>query len=248
MLKILIIDDEPAAGNLLQLLIEKHILIATECRYCESPEEALLMLPVFNPSLVMLDIDMPKMNGFDFLNQAVNSDFDVVFTTAFDKYAIKAIRFSALDYLLKPVDVSELQNAINRHIIKKGFSKNNPELFNNLIQNLQQNKKEDFKLAVSVKDGVFLLDLKTIICIEGINNYSKFFFTGQKPLLVAKTIGEYEDTLSDHGFIRTHKSYLVNKSHIKKLDTENLIWLSENMQVPVSRRRKADIVAEIGKN
>jgi two-component system, LytTR family, response regulator len=119
MLKILIIDDEEAAGNILKILIEKNISIPKEIIYCNSPEQGLEVLSTFQPSLVMLDIEMPNMNGFDFLTHAANWNFDVIFTTAFDKYAIKAIRFSALDYLLKPVDMLELQNAINRHIIKK---------------------------------------------------------------------------------------------------------------------------------
>lgn len=243
MLKILIIDDEEAAGNILNLLIEKHVAMPKEIRYCSSPEEALQLLPFYNPSLVMLDIDMPVMNGFDFLNRAGNTDFDVIFTTAYDKYAIKAIRFSALDYLLKPIDIVELQNAINRHIIKNQFPHpQQKQLVDNLIHNLQQKNRSEFKLAISVKEGVFLFELKNIICLEGQNNYTKFFFDHQKPLLVSKTIGEYEDILNEYQFIRVHKSYLVNKAHVKKVDKEGLLWLSNDVQVPVSRRKKNEIM------
>src|SRR5688572_4708827 len=119
MTKILIVDDEPAASNILKMLIEKHVSATKDIRTCHSPEEALEIIQEWQPGLLMLDIEMPNMNGFDLLNRVGNSDFDVVFTTAYDKYAIKAIRFSALDYLLKPVDIAELQNAINKHIIKK---------------------------------------------------------------------------------------------------------------------------------
>ena len=114
----MIVDDEPSAGNILQVLIEKHIAGKKEIRICRSPEEAIDCIPLFRPSLIMLDIEMPHMNGFDLLNRLGNWDFDVIFTTAYDKYAIKAIRFSALDYLLKPVDILDLQNAINRHIVR----------------------------------------------------------------------------------------------------------------------------------
>ncbi len=124
MLKILIVDDEEAAGSILKLLIERHIYMQKEIQYCNNPQQALDLLPVYKPGLVMLDIEMPGMNGFDFLNRATNSDFDVIFTTAYDKYAIKAIRFSALDYLLKPIDIVDLQNAINRHVVKKEFQNN----------------------------------------------------------------------------------------------------------------------------
>ncbi len=241
MLKILIVDDEPAAGNILKVLIEKHIPVNKEIIYCNSPEAALEMITDFKPGLVMLDIEMPGMNGFDFLNSAVNWDFDVIFTTAFDKYAIKAIRFSALDYLLKPVDILELQNAINRHIIKKDFQTSNKPLFKNLIENIQQKNPAHFKLAVSVKEGVFLFELKNIICLEGQNNYTQIFFDDRKHLLVSKTLKEYDDILTEHHFVRVHKSFLVNEHHVKKIDNEGTLWLTNDVCVPISRRKKTDV-------
>jgi two-component system, LytTR family, response regulator len=244
MLKILIVDDEEPAGNVLKVLIEKHVHMPKEILYCSSPEKALAMLDEFKPGLVMLDIEMPNMNGFDFLNNAANWDFDVIFTTAFDKYAIKAIRFSALDYLLKPVDMVELQNAINRHIIKKEFvgKQGQQQLVDNLISNLQTKNSEHFKLAVSVKEGVFLYDPKDIICLEGTNNYTKFYFTNGKTLLVAKTLKEYEEILTEHHFLRIHKSFLINESHVKKLDNECVLWLTNDVSFPVSRRRKQEVL------
>lgn len=215
-----------------------------EIQYCNSPQQALDLLPVYKPGLVMLDIEMPGINGFDFLNRATNADFDVIFTTAYDKYAIKAIRFSALDYLLKPIDIVDLQNAINRHVVKKEFQNNQQkkQLVDNLIHNLQQKNSDHFKLAISVKEGLFLFELPHIICLEGQNNYTKFFFDHQKPLLVSKTIKEYEDILTDHYFLRIHKSWLVNKAHVKKVDNDGMVWLSNDIQVPISRRRKNEIM------
>lgn len=243
MLKILIVDDEEAAGNVLKVLIEKHVPMVQEILYCNSPEKALELLPVFKPGLVMLDIEMPGMNGFDFLNKAVNWQFDVIFTTAFDKYAIKAIRFSALDYLLKPVDLVDMQNAINRHIIRSGYQdkQQQQQLVGNLLTNLQQKNPAGFKLAVSVKEGVFLFSTGDIICLEGINNYTKLSFTNQKPLLVARTLREYEDILTEHKFLRIHKSFLVNKDHVKKMDNQGMLWLTNDIAVPVSRRKKGDV-------
>ena len=158
MLRILIIDDEAAAGNILMLLIEKFIQSEKEVCYCGNPEEALELLKTFKPTLVMLDIEMPKINGFEFLNRATSCNFDVIFTTAFDQYAIKAIRFSALDYLLKPIDGIELQNAINRHMVNHRL--HNPDqhlLVNNLLNNLQQKKPEDFELALTTLAGTSFL-------------------------------------------------------------------------------------------
>lgn len=245
---ILIIDDEPAAGNILQLLIEKHIPGEKIIRYSSSPEEALAVLPEFKPSLVMLDIEMPTMNGFDFLNKAVNCDFDVIFTTAYDKYAIKAIRFSALDYLLKPVDISELQNAINRHLVKNEFKPQQQEkLVDNLISNLQQKDISAFKLALSTMEGVFFFEPASIIRCEGENNYTRFYFPDRKPLLVSKTMKEYEEILADHQFIRVHKSHLVNKKFVRYLDKEGLLWLTDGSHIAVSRRKKEEVMRELTK-
>ena len=244
MIKILIIDDETAAGNILKLLLEKHITHKKEIIYTNNPVKALELLTTFKPTLVMLDIEMPEMNAFDFLNKAGEWNFDVIFTTAYDKYAIKAIRFSALDYLLKPIDVTELQDAIQKHIGGKEdrFQGKQKKLIGSLIHNLHQEVNAHFQLAISVKEGVFLIELQHIVCLQGQNNYTKFFFDNQKPLLVAKTIKEYEEVLSEHQFIRVHKSYLVNISHVKKIDKEGLLWLNNDMQVAVSRRRKNEIM------
>ncbi len=110
------------------------------------------------------------------------------------------------------------------------------------MRNLHQQDKGDFQLAISVKEGVFLVELKNIICLQGQNNYTKFFFYNQKPLLVAKTIKEYEEVLNEHHFIRVHKSYLVNSKHVKKIDKEGVLCLKNDMQVAVSRRKKNEIM------
>ncbi len=242
MIKIMIIDDEQAACSIMKVLIEKHVPGEKEIRLHTSPVSALQDLPVFKPSLVMLDIEMPEMTGFDFLNRAGGWNFDVVFTTAYDRYAIKAIRFSALDYLIKPVDIPELQNAINRHIVRRDFKNNDrQELVDNLLYNLKQKDHQQFKLALSTSEGIFLFELRDIIMLEGNNNYTKFFFAHQKPLIVAKTLKEYEDMLQPQQFARVHKSYLINKNHVQKVDREGMIQLSNQMSVPVSRRKRSDV-------
>ncbi|HWR31951.1 MAG TPA: LytTR family DNA-binding domain-containing protein, partial [Chitinophagaceae bacterium] len=186
---------------------------------------------------------------FDFLNQASEGNFDVIFTTAYDKYAIKAIRFSALDYLLKPIDIVELQNAVNRHIVKKQSvpASSQQPLVDNLIYNLQQKDQQQFKLALSTSEGIFLYEPKDIVLLEGSSNYTKFFFTNEKSLIVAKTLKEYEDILLEHQFLRVHKSYLVNKIHVVKVDREGVLELDNKMHIPVSRRRKSGILQWFGK-
>src|SRR5215204_1074263 len=164
MTRILIIDDEPAASNILRMLIERHVATPKEIQCCNSPEEALQIIPGWQPNLLMLDIEMPNMNGFDLLNRVGSWDFDLIFTTAYDRYAIKAIRFSALDYLLKPIDIVDLQNALNRHIVRRehGF-KQQDALIDNLLTNLKQKDNTHFKLALSTSEGTFFFDPKDII-------------------------------------------------------------------------------------
>ena len=244
MIKILIIDDEEAAGNILKILIEKYITVATETRYCQSAKDALELLHTFNPTLVMLDIQMPDMNGFDFLSMAPENNFDVIFTTAFDQYAIKAIRFSALDYLLKPIDLLDLQNAVNRHIIKQQ-NQQQQLLVSNLLTNLQQKDPKDFKLALSTTEGVFFFRPEEILYCEGENNYTRFIFTIHKPILVSKTIGEYEELLGEHGFLRIHKSSLVNSKYVSSIDKDGLVLMSDGKQLAVSRRRKEIVMAAL---
>lgn len=237
MVKILIVDDETAAGNILKILIEKYIPVSTEIEYCNNAKDALVLLKSFNPTLVMLDIEMPNMNGFDFLNLAAVNNFDVIFTTAYDQYAIKAIRFSALDYLLKPIDILELQNAVNRHIIKQQ-NQNQQLLVSNLLSNLQQKDPVNFKLALSTSEGVFFFEPMEILYCEGENNYTRFIFTKHKNILVSKTLGEYEELLSEHGFLRIHKSSLVNAKYVTKVDREGMLQMSDGKQLSVSKRRK----------
>jgi two-component system, LytTR family, response regulator len=237
MIKILIVDDEAAAGNILKILIEKHVALPTVIQYCDNAKDALQMLQTFKPTLVMLDIEMPAVNGFDFLNMATENNFDVIFTTAYDQYAIKAIRFSALDYLLKPIDVLELQNAVNRHIIKQQ-NQNQQLLVSNLLSNLQQKDPGNFKLALSTTEGVFFYEPAEILYCEGENNYTRFAFTKHKPMLVSKTLGEYEDLLTEHGFLRIHKSYLVNIKYVRKVEREGLLLMSDGKQLTISKRRK----------
>jgi two-component system LytT family response regulator len=249
MIKILIVDDEQSAGRILKVLLEKHIPGDKQIEISNHPTDALEVLKTYQPSLVMLDIEMPGMNGFDFLNRASEWNFDVIFTTAYDQYAIKAIRFSALDYLLKPIDIVDLQNAVNRHIVKRqnSMASSQQPLVDNLIYNLQQKDQQQFKLALSTSEGIFLYEPKEIVLMEGSSNYTKFFFANQKQLIVAKTLKEYEDILVEHQFLRVHKSYLVNKSHVLKVDKEGVLELSNKMNIPISRRRKSEILQWFGK-
>lgn len=244
MIRILIIDDEEAACNILSVLIRKYMPLEHEVRIEQDPGKALAILGAFHPTLVMLDIEMPGMSGFDFLNKAGTWDFDVIFTTAYDKYAIKAIRFSALDYLLKPLDIIELQNALNRHIVHRNLSQQSRhDLVHNLIENVQKPDTDEYRLAISTLEGVFFYLPSEIIRCEGESNYTRFFLEKAKPLMVSHTLKDYESILSDYGFIRVHKSHLVNMKFVSRMDRDGFIWLQNGENVPVSRRRKEEVMS-----
>src|SRR5688500_11415761 len=248
MIRILILDDEEAACNILSILIRKHMPLEHEVVCEQDPVKALALLETYKPTLVMLDIEMPVMNGFDFLNKAGSWDFDVIFTTAYDKYAIKAIRFSALDYLLKPLDILELQNALNRHIVRR----NHPhqvrhDLVNNLISNIQKPETDEYRLAISTSEGVSFYLPSEIIRCEGESNYTKFFLKEGKSLMVSHTLKDYESILSDYGFVRVHKSHLVNMKYVSRMDRDGFLWLSNGESVPVSRRRKEEVLSMLKK-
>jgi len=246
MIRILIVDDEPGAANILKLLIGRHTAVPHECHVCHSAEEALKKIPLLQPTLLMLDVEMPVMNGFDLLNRVADWNFDVVFTTAFNRYAIQAIRFSALDYLLKPIDIAELQNAVNRHAVRLEIKKDHStELVSNLMNNLRQKDSSGFKLAINTHEGYHFLLPKEIIRCEGDDNYTRFYLADGKELLVSRTLKEFEEMLTGHGFIRVHKSHLVNKSYVTRFDRDGMLWLVNNVSIPVSRRRKHSVLKEL---
>ena len=248
MIRILIIDDEEAACNILSVLIDKYMPLPHVIHCEQDPAKALHLLKDYQPTLVMLDIEMPGMNGFDFLNKAGSWDFDVIFTTAYDKYAIKAIRFSALDYLLKPLDILELQNALNRHIIRRNLSQQTRhDLVHNLIENVQKQEADEYRLALSTSEGVFFYLPSEIIRCEGESNYTTFHFKEAKPMMVSHTLKDYESILTDYGFVRVHKSHLVNMKYVSRMDRDGFLWLQNGQTIPVSRRRKEEVMSFLKK-
>ncbi len=241
--RILIIDDEVAASNMLRLLIEKHIAGEKKIGVCNHPTRAVEMITGFQPDLIMLDIEMPHLNGFDLLNQLGTWDFDVIFTTAYDRYAVKAIRFSALDYLLKPIDIVDLQNAVYRHIaLWENKAAPKEVLMNNLMSNLQQKDPLAFKLALNTMEGYYFFSPREIIRCEGNDNYTLFYLVNGKELLVSRTLKDFEEILTDHDFVRVHKSHLLNMGYVTRFDKEGLIWLTNGEYIPVSRRKRTQIV------
>jgi two-component system LytT family response regulator len=242
-IKALIIDDEAAAAHVLQLMIERHVPEITDLRIATKISEAHNLLQQYHPHLVFQDIVMPEKNGFEFLSEIKKINFEIIFTTAYNEYAIHAIRFSALDYLLKPINAEELRNAVNRFLAKREQQQQTDALLKNLLGNLERQKESEFKLAVPTVSGAVFFSPSEIIRLEGEGNYTQFYLTQNRKYLSAKTMKEYEEILLQHNFLRIHKSHLVNKTFIDTYRNEGSVILKDKTSLPVSRQRKQEVAA-----
>jgi two-component system LytT family response regulator len=242
MIKALLVDDEAKARNILHYFLTNLVPEVGEVQHAESVEAALQVLQHFTPDIVFLDIEMPNQNGFDFLLQLKDPSFDIIFTTAYNQYAIQAIRFSALDYLLKPIDADELRGAVDKFMARTIVNMGKQALYQNLLHNLSAHDKKDFKLALPTSEGTYFFMPEEIIRLEGESNYTKFFFTNRKSLLISKTLKEYEELLGDYGFIRIHKSHLVNKKHVVNYTADGMLTMVDHSRVEISRRRKEEVM------
>ncbi len=244
-IKALIIDDEAPAVKTLSLMIQHYLPGIGEVKSTNDPHEGLFLLKNFQPHLLFIDIQMPLMSGFELLKQVPQINFNIIFTTAHDEYAIDAIRFSALDYLLKPIDADELLNAYDRFIQKNSTNSGLQPLYNNFIHNISVQNKKDFRLALPTTQGTFFYKPEEIIRLEGESNYTKFFFANKTTLLTSHTLKDYEEILTGHGFIRIHKSHLVNKAHVTNYTTDGMLTMTDNSKVEISRRRKEEVKAQL---
>jgi len=215
---------------------------------CSNPADGIESIAKHQPDLVFLDIQMPKMNGFDMLQKIGSINFEVIFTTAFDQYAINAIRISALDYLLKPVDDEDLAAAIDK--CRERMKLKSPQLqFENLFNNLTNKNPLDKTLALSASDGISFVKMADILRVEANGRYAKFYLLNKETILVSKTLGDFEEVLSANQFFRIHDSAIVNLNHVKKFirGDGGTIILSDNTELDVARRRKDDFVKLIPK-
>jgi two-component system LytT family response regulator len=241
MIKALIIDDEVAARTSLEAMLKRYAPEITSLELIGNATDGYFKIKEQQPDLVFLDIQMPFLSGFDLLNKIENINFDIIFTTAYNQYAIQAIRFSALDYLLKPIDVEELKNAMQRFAQRRESASQTNQQYKNLVQNLSAKTTEEFKLAINGAQGMQFFSVNEIVRLEGDRNYTHFHLTNKRKLLSSKTLKEYEEILSDKGFIRCHKSHLVNRNFVKAVSQENFLLLTDESEVEVSRRRVTEV-------
>lgn len=246
MIRTVLVDDEKHNLTNLRALLNKHCPTIEVLGAASNAEEARKLVLQTNPDLVFLDIHMPDENGFDLLKSLPECSFEVVFVTAFNEYGILAIKFSALDYLLKPINVSELIHAVEKAEKAIKAKKQNIRL-ENLLHLLEKSRTDTYeRIALPTLKETFLVPVCDIIRCESSNNYTTFFLVSGIEHTISRPIYEYEELLESYGFIRCHQSHLVNKSHIKSILNEDggyLIMQNSTTKIPISKQRKNRIKA-----
>ncbi|MCF8234451.1 MAG: LytTR family DNA-binding domain-containing protein [Bacteroidales bacterium] len=243
MIRAAIIEDEKKSRETLSGLLKrycKRVEIVAEADGFKSGLEAIRK---YEPEVVFLDIQMPDGSGFKLLEELGEINFEIIFTTAYDQFAIKAIKYSALDYLLKPIVPEELISAVTK-VEKKKESGNLNKNVNVLLDNLRNRDTNSGKLALSTAEKIHIVEISNIIRCESDNYYTRFFFNNGQKLLISKTLKENEELLADHNFIRPHKSHLINIRYIESFNRYEggYIIMTDGSRIPVSRRKKEKII------
>ena len=240
MLRTILIDDEPRGINSLQKLLQMNCPDIEIVGSCSNVDEAVEKIVRLKPDLIFLDISMPIKNGFDLLKELKEIHFEVIFVTAHNHFMIEAFHFSAIDYLLKPVDDELLADAVKRakkRILEKAGSKN----IETFLHNVQQKQSsQNMKLCIPSVKGFQVVELSEILYAESSGNYTNFHFADKRLICSSRPMHEYEDLLSDAGFIRIHKSCLVNLLHVKEYirGEGGSVKLSGGQELEVARRKK----------
>ena len=247
MLTAIIIDDETSSRNSLKQKLANHCPEITIIGECENGEEGIKDIEEKKPDIIFLDVEMPRMNGFTMLQQLGNKNFEVVFITAYDHYAIRAIKFSALDYLVKPVEVADLKIAVEKAIQKRKIAAGNQRL-EILLQNLQDGRKELQRIAIPSLEGLQFVETGNIIYLEASSNYTCFYLTDNTKITVAKTLKDFEELLPGSLFIRIHHSYIINKNMIEKYinGKGGQVIMKNGVVLEVARRKKDEFMKAIG--
>jgi two-component system LytT family response regulator len=238
-LKTIIIDDERDAVDFITSIIGEYCPGLEVAGKAYDIMEGVQRIADLKPDLVFLDVEMPHGTGFDLLTNFPEKDFDVIFITAFNHYAIKAIKFSAVDYILKPINISEFIEAVQKVIQKRSDnSSRGTDNIKVLLENLKTGLPS--RLAIPTSDGMEYLNPKEIIRIEADRAYSWFYITGNRKMLVSKNLKEFQDLLSDRYFFRPHNSHLINLKYVKKFVRKEggYIEMTDGSEIPVSRSRK----------
>lgn len=245
MIKALIVDDELHCLKTLSLLLKEYCPEVQVIGQCENGEEAIGAIRSLKPDLVFLDIEMPHMNGFEMLEKFVEINFAVIFTTGYDQYAIKAFRFSALDYLLKPIEPSELKKAVDR--VNRHLQHPLPQQLEILLQKIHSQPPAINKIALPTMEGLQMVPVDTIISCSSDRNYTVLLLKSKQKIVVSKILKDMEEMLDEYSFLRVHHSYIVNLNEITKYvkGEGGYLVMSDGSSVDVSRSRKEILLQKL---
>jgi two-component system, LytTR family, response regulator len=247
MLRALIIDDEAHIRDTLVNMLEMNCPEVCVVGQAPGVTSGIAAIAEHHPDLVFLDIQMKDGTGFDLLKEMPAIDYKVIFVTAFDHYAIQAFRFSAVDYLLKPVDPERLKEAVTRagELVQEQFNRQMKVLEENLGSDGTRNKK----IILRTNESIHLLPVKDIICCGSDSSYTTFHTLDGEKIIVSRTLKEYEEMLTECGFYRVHKSYLINLAHIKRFDRQDggYIILTLDLKIPVASRKREEMLGLLEK-
>lgn len=245
-IKAILIDDELSSLQNLQQKLDEFCPDIDIVATAQKPEEAMLLIKLNKPDVIFLDIEMPKMSGFRMLDELGECDFEIIFTTAYNHYAIDAIRISAFDYLMKPIAIKDLQVAVER-LSKMHNISQTKEKIDILKTSMTDKKTQEDKIAIPTSEGLEFIPIKNILHIESSSNYSKIYFKESKSILVTKLLKDFEDMLQPYRFYRIHNSHLINLNYIQKYikSQGGQVMMQDGTIIDVARRKKDEFLKMI---
>jgi two-component system LytT family response regulator len=247
MIKAVIIDDEPAMQEVSSMLLSEYFPEIKQVGIANSVKSGIDLILEQNPDLVLLDIELTDGNSFQILQKLKPYNFKVVFITGHNSYAIKAIKFSALDYILKPVNEIEFQQAIKNAVEQIKENLDSPLQADVLIDTYKK-ETQSKKLVLKTMESLHIVDISEILFCQSDNSYTTFYLIDSENIIVSKSIKEYSELLIEYGFFRPHQSYLVNLNHVKKIDKSDggFIIMKNKKEIPVSIRQKKHLIKLLG--
>ncbi len=248
MIRVIIVDDDPANCALNRRLLTEYFPDALVVAEADSVKSAVVAIQKKSPDLVLLDIEIKGGSGFQVLQHLKPYRFKVVFITAFDNFAIKAIKFSAMDYILKPVNEAEFQQAI-QNVLNTLDSDENIRKQNDYLLNYYQKETWQGKIVLRTNDALHIVNIMDILYCRSDNSYTSFFLKSGEEITISKGLKEYVDILKDYGFLRPHQSYLVNLNHVKKVDKAlgGFVIMKNGKEIPLASRQRKKIIALLEK-
>ncbi|MDP5100068.1 MAG: LytTR family DNA-binding domain-containing protein [Nonlabens sp.] len=240
----LLIDDEPKAISILEDKLKRHCPQVQVVGSSQNPTEAIELIKNLTPQLIFLDISMPGMTGFELLKKFEKPDFEIIFATAYDQYAIEAIKHCAIGYLVKPIDNDDLVAAVHaasENIIEKSALAKNRQL----IENLGVQKFQKKKIIIPATSGLEFVSIDTITHCEGVDGYTKIHFSDRKPILSSSSIGHFIKLLNHADFYQVHKSFLINLNHLERYLNEGYVVVTGDHTIPVSRSKRTDFLQHL---